>query len=629
MIQHAKLGRAFIQLVIIGGGVLVCTPRATADDEYLGGAPLYPTADGASFETRPEDLSGLTITLGQRIPMRDGVRLNAVIYRTTHPGPPLPVLMCYYPYGLDRLHDFGRFFATHGYVFVGVECRGMGRSEGGFDPCSLQEGKDGYDAVEFLAAQPWCNGSVGMFGGSWSGWLQWATAKEFPPHLKVISPRAAPFMGCGRPPLTNIWGPYLGMQIKSLSTIGKNGAVSDDYNYWNSIYLKMYLEHRAFKDLDLLTGDRVPIWEEWVRHPSDDAFWESRNPTPSELRAMDLPILTVTGAYDAMGPASMEVYRRHLLYGSPEGKARHYLIIGPWDHDGTRTPVKQFCGLEFGDSSVVDMNELHRQWYDWVLKGSAKPEFLKGSVAYYVIGKDTWKYASSLDEIGRNKKLLYLRSGPSGANDVFHSGDLSESSPADELPDHYVYNPLDTPDADFMRLRPPDSGKIGLDEGYLDATDQAVAVDLRGNGLVYHTAPFAKDTEIAGQLKLHLWLALNVLDTDFQAKLYEITPTGASIQVAFDQIRARYRESRTSEKLVTPGEINEYVFERFMWISRVIHRGSRLRLVVRCPNDLHIEKNYNSGKPVAEETGADAVTAKVTLYHDPEHPSRIELPLGD
>jgi hypothetical protein len=122
-------------------------------------------------------------------------------------------------------------------------------------------------------------------------------------------------------------------------------------------------------------------------------------------------------------------------------------------------------------------------------------------------------------------------------------------------------------------------------------------------------------------------MALNVRDTDFEATLYEITPTGESINLACDHVRARYRDSLTSEKLVVPGEINQYVFQKFMWISRVIRRGSRLRLVVRCPNDLHIEKNYNSGKPVAEEAGPDAVTAKIILYHDAKRPSRLELPL--
>jgi predicted acyl esterase len=120
---------------------------------------------------------------------------------------------------------------------------------------------------------------------------------------------------------------------------------------------------------------------------------------------------------------------------------------------------------------------------------------------------------------------------------------------------------------------------------------------------------------------------MDVPDTDFSANLYEIMPDGRSIQLTGDLLRARYRESSSTEKLVKPGEINRYEFSAFTFFSRRIAKGSRLRLVLNSPNSIYQEKNYNSGGVVAEESGKDARTAHITVYHDNDHPSSLELPL--
>jgi len=158
-------------------------------------------------------------------------------------------------------------------------------------------------------------------------------------------------------------------------------------------------------------------------------------------------------------------------------------------------------------------------------------------------------------------------------------------------------------------------------------TDQTAALHLFGAGVVYHSEPFAEATEIAGQVELSVWLALDVPDTDHAANLYEIFPDGSSVLLAFDQLRARYRESFSRERLAVPGAIERYDFARFGWFARRIGKGSRLRLVVQSLNSSQAEKNYGSGKPVAEESGADARVAHIALYHDADHPSLLELPV--
>ncbi len=239
-------------------------------------------------------------------------------------------------------------------------------------------------------------------------------------------------------------------------------------------------------------------------------------PTPEQYRAMNVPILTITGHYDGDQPGAMSYYREHMQYGNDAARRNHYLIIGPWDHAGTRTPAKEVGGLTFGDASMLDMNKLHADWYDWTLKGGARPEFLKKRIAYYVAGPgaEEWKYADDLDSVATERRPLYLASSGGSANDVVHSGDLAQD-PRPSSPDHYVYDPSD--------LRPAalESGEV--ENGY---TDQRYALNLFGNGVVYHSEPFAEATEVSGYVKLTLWMSMDVPDTDLEATLYEILPDG-------------------------------------------------------------------------------------------------------
>jgi predicted acyl esterase len=188
--------------------------------------------------------------------------------------------------------------------------------------------------------------------------------------------------------------------------------------------------------------------------------------------------------------------------------------------------------------------------------------------------------------------------------------------PSNAQPDRYVYDPLDTRPAELEREEIKDN-----------LTDQRYALNLFGNGLVYHSPPFDFDTEITGYLKLAVWIALDVPDTDFQVNVSEIMFNGKHILLAQDFLRARYRESLRQEKLIAPGEIHCYKFDGFTFFSRRVARNSRLRLVISCPNSIYWQKNYNSGGVVAEESDRDARVAHVTLYHDAEHPSCLELPI--
>jgi putative CocE/NonD family hydrolase len=520
------------------------------------------------------------------------------------------------PYISDSYHDRALYFARHGYAFALVDVRGRGNSEGRFVPF-VHDGADGHDVVEWLARQPWCNGKVAMWGGSYAGFDQWATLRQFPPHLASIVPAAAAHAGVDFPAFANIPTSYLMQWLTLTSGTTPNRALFGESSFWIQKYREMYLGHRPFKELDRIVGNPSPHFQEWLRHPTADAYWDALAPAPEHYARMNVPILTITGHYDGDQAGALTYYRRHMHHGSAEGKARHYLIMGPWDHAGTRTPSRDVGGLKFGEACLVDLNALHREWYDWTLKGGKKPGFLKKRVAYYLTGADEWKYADDLESIAPDTRRLYLTSAGSSANDVFHSGTLSEQAPGKAAPDRYVYDPLDVRPAELEREEIKNS-----------LTDQRAALNLFGNGLVYHSEPFPEDTEITGTLKLVAWLALDVPDTDFQVDVSEILPDGGRVGLTSDLMRARHRESLRQARLVEPGATNRYEFTTFTYFSRRVAKGSRLRLVFSSPNTIQLQKNYNSGGVVAEESARDARTAHVTLYHDVEHPSYLELPVA-
>lgn len=559
---------------------------------------------------------------GAKIPLRDGVKLNATLYRPQEQKEPLPCIFTIDPYVAQGFHEPAKYFAGHGYVFVTVDARGRGNSAGEFTPL-LQEAKDGHDVVEWLAAQDYCNGKVAMHGGSYLGYAQWATAKEFPPHLSSIVPVASPRPGVDFPLHNNITSPYVIQWLTLTSGRDVQFNLYVDRGFWDGQFGKWYLQHRPFREIDALVGNPSPILQTWLAHPHLDAFWDSHAPTAAQFARIDLPILTITGQYDADQLGALSYYRDHQAQATPQARARHYLIIGPWDHFGSQMPTAQYGGVRFGQAAAIDLQRLHRDWYDWTLKGAAPPEFLKNKVAYYMVGDGDgeWRYADSLTAVTAQPRALYLASANGRADDVLASGSLHAAPVrAAAPPDRFVYDPLDT--RPFVSIR--DAYRAG-DHGLVD---QSGLLDAAGRILVYHSEPFAEDTELAGFIKLSAWLALDRRDTDLSVFVYEINSDGRSMLLAFDVMRARYRKSLREPVLVQPGAIERYDFERFNFIARRVAKGSRLRLVVGPVNSRNMEKNYNAGGAVAEESAKDARAVTIKLYHDAAHPSALYLPIA-
>jgi putative CocE/NonD family hydrolase len=311
-------------------------------------------------------------------------------------------------------------------------------------------------------------------------------------------------------------------------------------------------------------------------------------------------------------------YRQHCANAPEAARDAHYLVIGPWDHAGTRTPKAEFCGLRVGPASLIDLPQLHLQWYAWTLQSGPKPDFLKKRVAYYVMGSETWRYADTLEDVTARSETLHLQS-TQNPDDVFCSGALV-TQPTNASPshiDHYVHDPRDTSLAALESTIDPDN-----------CTEQRMIHAGMGRQLIYHTAPFEADTEISGFFKLTVWLGIDQPDTDVRASIFEIASDGGSVRLCTDSVRARYRQSLRQATLVTTTAPLRYELDHFMFVSRRLARGSRLRLVIGPIHSIYSQKNYNSGGDVATETVQDARTVTVRLYHDDAHPSVLSMPVG-
>jgi putative CocE/NonD family hydrolase len=421
-------------------------------------------------------------------------------------------------------------------------------------------------------------------------------------------------MGLDWPALGGIWPSYMVQWLTFVSARAAHANVFADQGYWRARYDRIYLDHLPFSLLDSVAGSPSPAFQTWLGHPDFDDYWAALAPSPKQLAEMTIPIFTRTGMFDNAQVGALEHYRNHLRYAPPEARAKHFLMIGPWDHGGTRTPAKQVGGINLGPASLLDMGDLEADWYDWRMRGGPQPKLLPKRVAYYVTGADVWKYADSLEEIGRSPTELWLEPDASSTEDrAERIGRLSRTAPPKASEDRFTADPLE-----------PRSNARGADP----VTDRSVLETLRGRAVAYRSDPFDRPTEISGIPTLTLWLTVDVPDADLSAWLYERDPAGKLILLDDAQLRLRYRTSRRKPEPITPGRPIRVDLGPFRFMSREVPAGSSVVLVVGVPSSPYLETNYQAGGVVAKESGKDARTAHLQLHQSERMRSVLRLPIA-
>jgi putative CocE/NonD family hydrolase len=548
------------------------------------------------------------ISMGVKIPLRDGVVLDATLFRPPSDAP-VPVIVTLTPYIADRFEDVGAYFAKHGYAFAAIDDRGRGNSGGNF-VLWTGEGRDGSDAIEWLARQPWCDGRAAMWGGSYGGKNQWMIAGQGPRALKTIVPASAGIAGQNiAMHNSNI---LLGLDYNWLVTLAgrtPNNSTGGDKEYWTGVYREISRGLVPYRHLDRLAGYESADWQRWMEHPALDAFWDAASTAPEDFARIAMPTLSITGAYDTSESGTIQFRQMQL---DRAHAAESYLIIGPWDHPGSRVPKRTLGGLDFGEAAVIDVKALHVAWYDHVFKGAPLPAFLKDKVVYFLAGSNVWRSAPSVAAATARVQTVYLASS-SGR------GALAEKAEAPGR-DRYTYDPgLPAHNEGF-------EGGDYVSPSYL--TDDGMIRRIAGDGLIYDSAPLPVAANLVGTPALTLEATLDVPDTDFRAVLYEAKADGSVVFLTQDLLRARYRKSLRQAELVTPGKVENYRFDHFNFIARTLAAGSCVRLVlVPVGASYHAQRNRNSGKPVQDETAADNRIAHVEILLGAKG-SHLDLPWG-
>lgn len=551
-------------------------------------------ASPAAAQIRPE--------FGIMIPMRDGVRLAADLWRPEAPGR-YPVLLVRTPYmktGLN-LGEWGRYFAKQGYIFVVQDTRGRGDSEGKF-VFFAGDGRDGFDSIEWLARQPWSNGKVGTLGLSYLGTVQWLAAKEHPPHLACMAPTAP----AGR------WFeeiPYLGGAFAyewALNWVnGTSGRISQNPNAAEVDWTKI-LAHRPILTSDSVMGRVMPLYRSWLLHPVEGPFWHQMEYTAKDFAGITIPTLTTTGWYDADQPGAM-MYWRGLMANAPD-KSRHFLVAGPWSH------IQTFAGGEakIGDTELtpdaaIDNKAIHLAFFDWCLKGKTAT-FDEPRAKVYVTGVNAWRTFDAYPPATMSPKKLYLTSDGS-ANTLSGTGRLTWTPPDDAKPDRITYDPKNPV--------PGHMGDLGLDRRQ---------IQQREDVLVYTSDALSEPVEIIGKVMVTLEAASDARDTDFTAVLSDVDPDGRALKLGpvVSIRRARYRHGFAKEELLTPGKTETYQLELYD-IGHQFRAGHRIRLEISSSAAPYFNPNQNTGNPVATDTAWKV--AHQTIYHDRARASSITLPV--
>jgi hypothetical protein len=561
--------------------------------------------------------------------MRDGVTLRADVFRPDD-GQKHPAIIVRTPYGKTYSHHSDYLSAHHaaanGYAFVVQDVRGRFESEGSGFTIGAAEGEDGYDTVEGIAAEPWCDGNVGMVGCSYLGRNQWNAAIENPPHLKAISPSvigSGPLMEArmaGVVELEQSLNYFVGMAFDMLVRMAKEGKdVTKGFMTLRDARINItdMFYHLPLKDLPLFKieglgadflarqGRAVPP----AITKDEDLFW------PYEK--VQVPCFHTGCWYDLYaGGLFTNFVNMRQRAGSALARENQHVLCGPWIH-GARLP-NYVAGINFGNeaSGTASMTmERHITFFDKYLKGIEPPRPM-APVRYFVMGINRWRSASDWPLPQTDWQRFFFRS-KGKANSLNGDGVLSRDCPAVSEPaDIFVYDP---------RFPVPSLGGRNLDMGTIVAgpLDQR-PLEQRNDVLCYTTEAFKEDFEVTGPIALHLFAATTVRDTDFVAKLVDVHPDGTAYNIAEGCIRARFRKGILHEAFITPGDVCEYVINMAN-TSNCFRRGHRLRVDVTSSNFPRIDRNMNTGSPFGED--AEGIPAIQTIFHRGDYASYIDLPV--
>lgn len=540
------------------------------------------------------------------IPMRDGILLSTDIHFPGNTQDKLPVILMRTPLNKENIGPEINYFVRQGYVVAIQDVRGRFASEGQWEPF-VNEGEDGYDTIEWLARQTWCNGKVGMMGGSYMAWLQFLAARLNPPHLAAIIPNCVPADPFLNSPWENgifllapeIWWANLmalpHLDITDPRVIRESHKIKDDPG----------LNTLPVSDIDqVILGRELPYWRNWLVHNTQDAYWEQASYLHA-IKNITVPVLLQSGWYDTHAIGTKLAWQE--LSKSDDGFVK--MVIGPWNHANLVPPYPSTKNV--GLEANVNFLDLYRKWFDCWLKGTDNNIQEDPPVSLYVMNDKRWIHSDTYPLQETKFVRLYLGS-QKGATYRGGDGKLSWNSfSGGRRFDSYRYDPAD-PTPAFI---------------YRNARGRARADSIaftRNDILVYESSRLESALTLAGPVTARIFAASTCEDTDWFVTLYAIDDADQYMPLVRGCIRARFRNSFSNPEPLRKNKIYEYVLD--MWHTAIkLDKGWRIRVEIASADFPQYSRNLNTGGN--NELESAFLTARQKIYCSGKHASFLILPV--
>jgi len=540
------------------------------------------------------------------VTMRDGIKLATTVYLPLKGGPHPAVLV---RTAYNRIGFYDPFFVKNNIALVTQDCRGRYESGGNFYPF-VNEPDDGFDTLQWIGKQPWCNGKIGMFGDSYLAATQLLVAPLQNKFLKVINPR---FMAAdcwkhayycdGAFSLALSWS---WLCFETATKISHAVAMP-------LLDVKQFLKSLPIINMDERSGAGVvPYFRDYVSHCKFGKFWHLLR-LSDKYDYFKIPVLLTAGWYDNYAAEAVNMFTGLQKANTNESiKKQHRLIIGPWTHGINYSTT--LGELDFGPEAEKERDSTQR-WLNCILKNKPATDFQKAPIRIFVMGKNYWRDEQEWPLKRTCYTYFYLRTGRR----------LDAKPPAtEESPDCYVYDP-ENPVPTCGGNHSVGPYNPGLYDFVKPGPYDQHSIEQRNDVLIYTSRILARDIEITGHVKLFLYASSSAKDTDFVARLTDVYPDRRSINITEGILRVRFRKNIWGKpELLVPDKI--YLFEIDMQVtSNVFMAGHKIRLQITSSNFPLWDRNLNTGNNPATDTRY--IKARQTIFHSPKYPSALLLPI--
>jgi putative CocE/NonD family hydrolase len=529
---------------------------------------------------------------------RDGVRLDADLYRPAKGGPH-PVLLMRQPYGRriasTVVFAHPRWYAAQGYIVVIQDVRGTGSSEGTFRAFEAER-EDGADTVAWASALPGSTGRVGMYGFSYQGMTQLLALAGGAPALGALAPVMVGW------DLHGDWA-YEGGALRLADGIGwgiQMAAIRAGYEQ----------DHEAVRALSRAAGalplqDETPAYPDvlrryrayghfgdWVENEAPDAaYWARTSPRGALAgQRMDVPMLHIGGWYDTMLMGTLDAFAAARATSDQPQR----LVVGPWPH----LPWGRMSGGDMGAEADAQIDRLQLRWFDGFLKDSGGGEHLSTGLDLFDVGAKVWREYTVWPSERRD---FYLASDGLAAPTV--TDGVLQQAIGKASSDEVVHDP--------WRPVPSFGGHDAAPMGRQDRT----GLDARADIACYTSAPLTEDALLVGRVDLDLWVEADATSFDISAVLSELTPEGRAIVLT-----QGYRRATAAEPLPIRVSLRA--------ICATAAAGSALRLSLSGASFPAHPVNPGTGAPLAETRAADCQVITLSLLSGGETPSHLILPIA-